>query len=224
MSAPVPFERPRTTQELVLDELRRRILVGELRPGEPIRPDRVAAELRVSRVPVREALKILEGEGQVRYRAHHGYALAELRRGDLLEIYRIRQLLEDEAVRAAVPRLRDADLMTMREACEEMEAIGAADVAAMAVANRRFHLTLLASSNMPHLLHHIGLLWNASDHYRSVYYLDEAHRAEVNEDHRRILDAATARDVEALRALLEHHRDRAIAGLGPALEEGAPDG
>jgi DNA-binding GntR family transcriptional regulator len=224
VSAPVPFERPRTTQELVMEELRRRILVGEFRPGQPIRPDQVAAELHVSRVPVREALKILEGEGQVRYRAHHGYVLAELRRGDLLEIYRIRELLEDEAARAAVPRLRDADLVTMAEACAEMEAFGAADVAAMAVANRRFHLTLLAASDMPHLLHHIGLLWNASDHYRSVYYLDEAHRGEVNEDHRRILAAADARDVDALLALLDAHRDRAIAGLAPALDEGASDG
>ena len=220
MSEPVAFARPRTTQELVLEELRRRILVGDLRPGEPIRPDQLAAELHVSRVPVREALKILEGEGQVRYRAHHGYVLADLHREDLVEIYRIRALLEDEAARAAVSRLRDADLVTMAQACEEMEAFGADDVAAMAVANRRFHLTLLAASDMPHLLRHIGLLWNASDHYRSVYYLDEAHRVEVHEDHRLILAAAKARHVEALLTLLDAHRDRAIAGLAPALEEG----
>ena len=224
MSEQVAFARPRTTQELVLEELRRQILVGDLRPGEPIRPDQIAAELHVSRVPVREALKILEGEGQVRYRAHHGYALADLRREDLVEIYRIRALLEDEAARAAIAGLRDADLVTMAQACEQMEAFGADDVAAMAVANRRFHLTLLAASDMPHLLHHIGLLWNASDHYRSVYYLDEAHRAEVHEDHRRILGAAETRDVDALLALLDAHRDRAIAGLAPALEEGAPRG
>jgi DNA-binding GntR family transcriptional regulator len=224
VSEPVAFARPRTTQELVLDELRRRILVGDLQPGEPIRPDQVAAELHVSRVPVREALKILEGEGQVRYRAHHGYVLADLHREDLVEIYRIRALLEDEAARAAVSRLRDADMVTMAAACEEMEAFGADDVAAMAVANRRFHLTLLAASDMPHLLRHIGLLWNASDHYRSVYYLDEAHRTEVHDDHRRILAAAKAHNVDALLALLDAHRDRAIAGLAPALEEGALHG
>ena len=223
MSAPVPFERPGTTQELVLEELRRKILVGELRPGEPIRPDQLAAELHVSRVPVREALKILEGEGQVRYRAHHGYVLAELRREDLLEIYGIRRLLEDEAARAAVPRLHATDLAGMRAACEQMETFGADDVSAMAVANRRFHMTLLEASGMPHLLHHIRLLWNASDHYRSVYYLDETHRAEVNDDHRQIVAAAEAGDAEVLVGLLDAHRDRAIAGLAPALEEGGND-
>jgi DNA-binding GntR family transcriptional regulator len=224
VSAPVTFERPRTTQELVLDELRRRILVGELGPGEPIRPDQVAAELRVSRVPVREALKVLEGEGQVRYRPHHGYTLAELRRGDLLEIYRIRRLLEDEAAREAVGRVGDRDLAAMREACLQMESFGAGDAAAMAVANRRFHMTLLEASGMPHLLHHVRLLWNASDHYRSVYYLDEGHRAEVNDDHRRIVSATQAGDVEGLIGLLDAHRDRAVAGLALALEEGATDG
>jgi DNA-binding GntR family transcriptional regulator len=224
VSEPVPFQRPRTTQELVLVELRRRILVGELRPGEPIRPDQVAAQLHVSRVPVREALKILEGEGQVRYRAHHGYALAELRRDDLLEIYRIRRLLEDEAAREAAPRLLPSDVGEMRAACAEMEAFGAGDVAAMAVANRRFHMTVLEASNMPHLMHHIRLLWNASDHYRSVYYLVDAHRAEVNDDHRRIVEAAEAGEAEGLVALLDAHRDRAIAGLAPALEEGVPHG
>jgi DNA-binding GntR family transcriptional regulator len=223
MSAPVPFERPGTTQELVLEELRRKILVGELRPGEPIRPDQLATELRVSRVPVREALKILEGEGQVRYRAHHGYVLAELRREDLLEIYGIRRLLEDEAVRAAVPRLHATDLAEMRAACARMETFGAEDVSEMAVANRRFHMTLLEASGMSHLLHHIRLLWNASDHYRSVYYLDETHRAEVNEDHRQIVAAAAGGDADVLVGLLDAHRDRAIAGLAPALEEGGND-
>ena len=77
---------------------------------------------------------------------------------------------------------------------------------------------------MPHLLHHIRLLWNASDHYRSVYYVDDAHRADVNRDHRRILATATAGEVDGLLALLDAHRDRAIAGLVPAIEEGAIDG
>lgn len=211
-------------QESVLEELRRRILVGELQPGRPIRPDQVAGELRVSRVPVREALKILEGEGQVTYRAHHGYVLAELRSQDLREIYRIRRLLENEAARSGVPRLTESDLITMAQAREEMESFGGEDVAVMAVANRRFHLTLLAASGMPHLMRHIGLLWNASDHYRSTYYLDEQHRVDVHEDHRRIFEAATARDGDAVVRLLDEHRARAIAGLSPALEEGASDG
>ena len=213
--------RPLTTQEHVLAELRRRILSGDVQPGDAIRAEQLAAELAVSRVPVREALKILEGEGQVEYRPHHGYTLAELDLGDLREIYRIRRLLEDEGARAALPRLTGEDLAAMREAMAEMETLGD-DVAAMAVANRRFHMTLLDASDMPHLLHHVRLLWNASDHYRSVYYLDDAHRREVHADHRRIVDACAAHDEAALIAVLDEHRDHAIEGLRSILEEGTP--
>jgi DNA-binding GntR family transcriptional regulator len=211
-------ERPLTTQEHALAELRRRILTGEVRPGEPIRAEQIAAELDVSRVPVREALKILEGEGQVVYRPHHGYTLAELRMRDLREIYAIRRLLEEEAVRAALPHVTLDDLGVMREIIEEMEALGD-DVAAMAVANRRFHFTLLEASGMPHLLHHVRLLWNASDHYRSVYYLDDSHRREVHADHRRIVEACAARDEPTLLAALDEHRDHAIDGLRTSLKE-----
>lgn len=213
--------RPLTTQEHVLAELRRRILSGEVRPGEPIRAEQLGAELAVSRVPVREALKILEGEGQVVYRPHHGYTLAELDVDDLREIYRIRRLLEDEAARVALPHLTGADLEAMREAMREMEALDD-DVAAMAVANRRFHLRLLEASGMPHLLHHVRLLWNASDHYRSVYYLHDAHRREVHADHRRILEACEARDEVALIAALDEHRDHAIEGLSSIPKEDRP--
>jgi DNA-binding GntR family transcriptional regulator len=194
-------------------------LIGEVRPGQAIRAEQLAAELDVSRVPIREALKILEGEGQVAYRPHHGYTLAELDLGDLREIYRIRRLLEDEAAHVALPRLTDGDLAEMREAIGEMESLDD-DVAAMAEANRRFHMTLLEASEMPHLLHHVRLLWNASDHYRSVYYLDDAHRREVHADHRRIVEACEDRDEAALIAALDEHRDRAIDGLRSTLEEG----
>ena len=85
------FERPATTHEVVLAELRRRIVAGEIVPGDAIRPDQLAIELRVSRVPIREALRILEGEGVVAHRPHHGAVLATLRAEDLREIYRLRQ-------------------------------------------------------------------------------------------------------------------------------------
>ena len=57
----------------------------------------------MSAVPVREALRILEGEGHVHYRPHRGYVVAALDVDDLTEIYRIRELLETEAVRQSHP-------------------------------------------------------------------------------------------------------------------------
>jgi DNA-binding GntR family transcriptional regulator len=210
--------RPLTTQEQILLEIRRRILTGDLQPGKPIRPDQIAAELGVSRVPVREALKILEGEGQVEYRPHHGYFLAELRLFDLVEIYAIRRLLEEEAAKAAVVNLGPEHLAAMNGAISQMEEAGPDDVAAMAVANRRFHFTLLEAANMPHLQRLIRLLWDASDHYRAAYYLDPANRRQVRAEHRRILDAAKDKDAAALIEAMEEHRRHAIEGLSKILQ------
>jgi DNA-binding GntR family transcriptional regulator len=213
VAEPASFVRPGTTQEVVLDELRRRIVAGEIGPGDPIRPDRIAAELHVSRVPVREALRILEGEGIVEHRAHHGATLATLRDTDLREIYRIRQLLEGEAVTAALPRLTTGDLDAMRAADAELAATPAHDLAGLADANRRFHFALLEPCAMPHLLRLITLLWNATDHYRAAYYRDEDHRREVAEDHARILAAATGGRLDGLVAAIDDHRAHAVAGL-----------
>ena len=104
------FRRPPTAQEAVLAELRRLITAGLLRPGQQIVQDALAVQFGVSRVPLREALKILEGEGQVTYVAHRGYFVTELSLSDLIEVYRIREILEAEAVSIAVPQMTAEDI------------------------------------------------------------------------------------------------------------------
>ena len=84
-----------TAQEGVLRELRLQIASGKLKPGQQVIQDSLAASLGVSRVPLREALKVLEGEGQVTYHPHRGYFVADLSVADLVEVYRIRSILED---------------------------------------------------------------------------------------------------------------------------------
>ncbi|WP_309072602.1 GntR family transcriptional regulator, partial [Arthrobacter sp.] len=83
-------KRPPTAQAFALAELRRMIIAGEVQPGEPLRQDALAERLGVSRVPLREAFKILEGEGQIVYQPHRGFKVARLSLADLLETYRIR--------------------------------------------------------------------------------------------------------------------------------------
>jgi len=205
------FVRPPTAQEAVLTELRRAIGTGELRPGEQVLQDALADRFGVSRVPLREALKILEGEGLVVYRPHRGYFVAELDVDDLREVYRIRELLESEAVRVAVPRLTTDDLAAMQRASEEVDAASAAaDLAGMTDANRRFHFLLIEASGMPRLSRLVRILWDATDVYRSLYYSDESHRSHVHDEHALVIAAARAGNAEAVVDLLRHHRERAV--------------
>ncbi|MEU7900716.1 GntR family transcriptional regulator [Nonomuraea sp. NPDC049152] len=219
MSSLEERRRPPTAQQFVLGELRRAITTGRLRPGSPIRQDALAEEFDVSRVPLREALKTLQGEGLVTYQAHRGYFVETLSLDDLREVYRIRELLEEEAVRQAVPRLGAEDLARLDRAQEEVErAAAAGEVQEMAAANRVFHLTLFECSGMPRLVRLIRTLWDSTDAYRSMYYGDGGNRERVVTEHRAVLDALRAGDAGAAVLRLDEHRAHAVAALSTVLD------
>ncbi|MFZ3572671.1 GntR family transcriptional regulator [Streptomyces sp. BH097] len=221
MTTPASRRRPPTAQQFVLEELRRAITSGEIKPGMPIRQDALAERLGVSRVPLREALKTLEGQSLVVHHAHRGYFVAELSLAELREVYRIREILEAEAVREAV-RAGGAVLDALEEAQEEVEAqAAAADVAAMADANRRFHFVLFEASGMHRLVGLIATLWDATDAYRSLYYADSVSREHVLVEHRAVLDALREGRTEDAVRLLDGHREHAVAALEGLLGEGA---
>ncbi|HEX2160505.1 MAG TPA: GntR family transcriptional regulator [Thermoleophilaceae bacterium] len=214
------FVRPPSTQEAVLAELRRRIGAGELRPGEPIRAEQVGAELGVSRVPVREALRTLEGEGQVVYEPHRGSFVADLSLDDLRELYRMRELLEQEAIRAALPRLDGPALERLAGHVAEADAASErGDLATYAESNRRFHLELYEASGRPLLARTIRQLWDASDAYRALYANRESHRGTAAEHHRAILEALAAGDADAAVAAQDRHREHALAALTAILPD-----
>lgn len=207
-------KRPPTAQAFVLAQLRSAIIAGELLPGQPLRQDALAERFGVSRVPLREAFKVLEGEGQVVYEPHRGYKVARLSLADLLEVYHIRALLEAEAVRVAVKRADNGVLGKMRQAADEVSAAAEAeDLLAMTAANQRFHFTLISACNMPRLERLIQSLWDATDTYRFVYYGTEVNRQRVDEEHTLIIEAFAARDTDRLITMLDLHRKHAVDSL-----------
>lgn len=214
--------RPPTTQEFALDQLRRLIVAGEIAPGRPIRQDAIAQQLGVSRVPLREALKTLEAEGQVVYRPHRGYAVAELALPDLEEVYRLRELLEAEAVRAACAHYAADELARLDDLRRDVDAAAEQDdLVGMIAANRRFHFALLEPCGMPRLLRMVRTLWDSTDAYRAVYYNAEDNRSRVRREHERIVRAAADRDTEQLVSLLDEHRRHAVEALRATI---GPDG
>jgi DNA-binding GntR family transcriptional regulator len=211
LSLASPAAAPGTAAEHAVEALRRAMIAGQLRPGDRVRQEEIAEAIGVSVAPVREALAVLEQEGQVRYLPRRGYFVAELDLGDLREIYELRQLLESRAARRALPGL-DADALQRLElaAAECVEAAGKGDVAAGIDANRRFHLGLLESPDQVHTMRLIRLLWDSTETYRAMYYNAPEGRGEAIETHDRILDALRAGDAEALVAELDAHRGRAL--------------
>jgi len=222
-----------TRHVAVLQELRQRIIRGTLRPGDQIFADEIGEELGVSRIPVREALRVLEGEGQVAYEPHRGYFVAELRLEDLLELYLMRRLLESEAIRRSVPRLDAESYARMDAAMEELDAAHAAsDINAHVAANRRFHFAFLEQLDMPRLLRQIQVLYDQCDPYGSLYYNASRNRERVRREHHALIKAAKRHDAEEVARLLTEHRAHVVDALRDTLasrddsqgSDGEPDG
>jgi DNA-binding GntR family transcriptional regulator len=205
---------PITTPQHALNGLRRAIIAGDLRPGQRVAQDEIAERLGVSISPVREALRVLEQEGQVTYYPRRGYFVTELRIEDLEEIYELRSVIEERAARTALPNLSASDLERIALAARDCaDAAGAGDVGAELDANRRFHFAILHSPERPHTTRVIRQLWDATEAYRAIYYNSEAERRRSLAAHDRILGAIRDRDPDRLVSELDDHRERALGVL-----------
>lgn len=206
--------KPPTAQESVLATLRSDIATGVLAPGEQVVQDDLARRYGVSRVPIREALRILEAEGLLEYHPHRGYFVTELSVADLTEVYRIRELLEAEALSRVVSEIRDDDLDDLEVLLSEVErATAVGDVAAITEANRTFHFAMLQACGMPRLIRMIRLLWDATDAYRAVYFHEAANLERINAEHRQMMDALRARDAARLVAVQAEHRQQSASAV-----------
>ena len=203
-----------TAQESVLAELRRLITSGTLVAGQQIVQDALASQLGVSRVPLREALKVLEGEGHVVYHPHRGYFVTELSIDDLVEVYRIRELLEAEALRASVSQLDVTDLREIEQIARDIAAASErGDIAAVSAANRQFHFAVFEASGMPRLVRMITTLWDATDAYRGVYMAEPENLSRMQSEHAEMIEALRAGDTERVIRLHIEHRDNTVAAV-----------
>jgi DNA-binding GntR family transcriptional regulator len=214
----VNHDGPGTTTQHALDELRRAIVEGRYRPGQRVHQEEIAERLGVSLAPVREALRALEQEGQVVYRPRRGYFITELRIEDLQEIYALRRLLEERALRGALPTLDDDAIERIALAARDCsEAAERGDVAAELEANRRFHFGMLESPDQPQTMRLIRLLWDSTESYRAMYYNSPEERSATVEAHEEILDAVRRSAADEVVAALDEHRGRALRVLSRLL-------
>lgn len=213
------FVRPKTAQQAVADALRTDITTGKLAPGSWIVQETLAEQFGVSRIPVREALRALEAEQYITYAPHSGYRVAELGLDELVEAFRLRDILEEELIRDAIPRMTgdvSAEMRAQTVALEEAARIG--DLVAVGVANRRFHFLTFGASKLERTKRFVTQLWNIADAYRPVY-AHRMDRKQVSAEHAQLIEAVAARDTERVVALNHQHRGHAIGHLRVVFEQ-----
>ncbi len=125
ISSPLPHNTLASDTFTLLKEW---IISGRLLPGERLVEARLAEDLAVSRVPVREALRQLKQEGLITYHPHCGYFVAEFGEEDLEELYYLRVALEKLAIGLAIQRMTPDELTRLERIVHDMEAIGDGDL------------------------------------------------------------------------------------------------
>jgi DNA-binding GntR family transcriptional regulator len=195
-----------TLRERVYAHLKQEILDNRIAPGTLLQEVPLAESLGISRGPIREALSSLASEGLVTITPRRGAVVAELTKHGFLEAYQLREALEALAVRLSVPRMTGEELDALEAPIVDMEECSARqDGAGFFQANRRFHDTFVEASRNSMLLEAYQRLVGQLAPYRGPSALLRGNFDRSIAEHRAILVAARARDVDLASGLVVEH-------------------
>ncbi|GER23904.1 transcriptional regulator [Zafaria cholistanensis] len=198
-----------TKSAYAYDEIRRRILTGEIPQGSVLSQAQMAQEIGVSTTPLREALRRLEAEGMVQLESHRDARVTPLTADEARDLYLIRESLDPMAASLAAASRTDVDIAAIGEALKRLIPLSAAaDLEAM-TAHREFHRAIYTASHSPLLIGILEGLWDKADRYRQVglnSQKDSAKdRARVQKEHEEIADAVITGDADRAREVMRRH-------------------
>lgn len=212
--------------EQVYDYLRSAIMTGRFAPGERLNLDELVEQLRVSKMPVKEAVSRLAAEGLIDVQARRGTYISRVDARDLAETFEVRRALEVLAGELAVERVTKEDVVKLRGLITEMEkAAGRQDFREHLEKNFQFHELIIMLSGNSKLLEIYRRLRApihiAGVHSRSVNWL--ARVDQEQREHRAIVRALEVRDPEAVAKAMNEHLKRAKVSLVADVERTAVD-
>jgi DNA-binding GntR family transcriptional regulator len=191
----------------VADYLREAILGGDIGPGQRVRQAMVAERFGASRLPVREALRMLEAEGLIENEANKGARVPLLDSREVDIIYQMRERLEPLALSQSIPHLTAGDMRSLEQIQDSIEINS--DVRGFLQLDREFHLLTYSGCHFDQLTSMVTRLWNCTQHYRRAFVSRSGpgRMWVINSEHRLLLDAIQRHDTtDADRYLSGHIR------------------
>lgn len=185
--------------------LEARILSGELLPGTRIRQEHLAEEFSVSRMPIREAMSVLQSRGLVRLVPATGAWVSSLDLEECREIYLLRERLEPFLLGEAIASHTEDSLKELEQLVRAMEHVN--DVSDFVDLDRQFHLSSMGPAGMPRLLSIAEQQWNSTQHYRraAVQLAGLTNIEETFYEHRMILSSVRRKDKDSAEDLFAMH-------------------
>lgn len=207
--------RAPSLKELAAAEIRQRIFSGELRPGSKVDQDSIAADLGMSKLPIREALITLDSEGLVRNITRRGAFVASLTRDDIRDHYHIFGTVVGIAAERAAANLDDAGLARLRELAAAMEA--SVSPVEQEQLNHEFHRAINLAGQSRRLTSVLSLLGKALPSGFYEFHTEWSQTA--NSDHREILQALEERNAEEAGQAMSRHLQRSAEHAVRFLEQ-----
>lgn len=194
-----------------VEDLRYRIVSGQLSAGEQVRQEETAQRLSLSRAPIREALRVLADQGLLEHRVHVGYFVKKRSASELQQIYLMLEFLETRVMETlAEPSV---EVVERLESLNDDMAlyVSAEDWSPMIDLNRRFHFEVFRLSHLDVVIEELERLWTIAAPYISQKYSTRKTRQQTVEEHTTLIRALSPLDLDlAISVLAEHRSQRAL--------------
>lgn len=195
--------------EVIAELIRQGIREGLLDPGTPLIQDDLARRFGVSRVPVREALRIVAAEGLVTIRRGGGAAVISLRSEEVAELYDLRLLVEPGLSAFIVERVSRDDISRLKMLVAKMEevasVIGDQEIALWGRANFSFHRTLYEIAGRPYTVDIVESLLTRVQPYSLISVFRLGNLEQASHDHMGMINACESNDPVELERLIKSH-------------------
>ncbi|MEO0682098.1 MAG: GntR family transcriptional regulator [Pseudomonadota bacterium] len=196
--------RKRLAEE-AYDQILGGVLRGDVGPEDRLVQEKLAAELEISRTPVREALLRLEGEGILETAPTGGFRLRTLSRDEVQDLYEARAAVEGQAIRLAAVRGGAEAGARLAAVVREAEGRPGRDVHAYFEANRDIHRAIVEESGNRWLLTQFDTLWNRGVSFRLFAAIETVDLSRCLGDHLTLAEAVAAGDGPAAQEAMQAH-------------------
>ena len=213
-----------TKLEIVYNVLRENILSGNLEPGTRLIITKIAQELGVSEIPVREAIRSLEAQGLVTMTPHTGAQVAKFDAKDVEEAMEVRSILEGYAARTAMPYITKDIINQLKECTNQMkQRANEGDFGEFGILNRRFHQIICELTPNKRLYKMIINMLNEFERTRAVFGLSKKRSQDSINEHEAILEAIAEKNADKVEFLIREHRQRVGNVLVNVINESKQD-
>lgn len=204
-----------TAEEEAYLHMQQALRTGRYKPGDRLIAEEIAAEIGMSRMPVREAFRRLASDGLVTLRPNRGCVVAGLTLDELFETFEIRSVLEGLAVRLAVGQMTSETFEELDRLLERMERAGQSGSSDWVPRHQEFHAFIYNLSGRPKLIRQISALHVVIEPYMRIWFDYVTKPLSAREEHDNLIEALKSGDAEHAEAVMREH----ILGTAPLLAD-----